>query len=64
MKAGLYAEFTITNEDLGVEYINRFNVSVYSTYYSGWMLLADKGNVSELSMFGMMGDFMRIFIKA
>ena len=49
VKAGLYAEFTITNEDLGVEYINRFNVSVYSTYYSGWMLLADKGNVSELS---------------
>lgn len=48
-KAGLYAEFTIKNEDLGVEYINRFRVSVYSTFYSGWLLLADKGNVSGLS---------------
>ena len=49
VKSGLYAEFTITNEDLGVEYIHRFKVSVYSTYYSGWGLLADKGDVSELS---------------
>ena len=55
MKAGLYAEFTITNEDLGVEYINRFNVSVYSTYYSGWMLWQIKVMFPSCPMSGMMG---------
>lgn len=49
VKAGLYAEYTIKDEDTGVEHIFPFRVSVFSTFYSGWMLLADKGSTSELS---------------
>lgn len=49
VKAGLYAEYTIKDEDTGIEYILPFKVSVFSTFYSGWMLLADGGSKSELS---------------
>ena len=46
----MYAEFVITDEDTGVEYITQFRVTVSSVYERGWMLLADQGETSMLSL--------------
>ena len=50
VKANMYAEFVITDEDTGVEYITQFRVTVSSVYERGWMLLADQGETSMLSL--------------
>jgi len=49
VKAGLYGEFIVKNEDTGVEYMTLFRVNVKSAFSSGWLLLADHGDHSELS---------------
>lgn len=50
VKANMYSEFTITDEDTGVEYITQFRVTVSSVYERGWLLLADQGTTSMLSL--------------
>lgn len=50
LKSGMYAEFVITDEDTGVEYITPFRLTVASVYERGWMLLSDQGATSMLSL--------------
>ena len=50
LKSGMYSEFVIKDEDTGVEYITPFKVTVASVYERGWMLLADQGETSMLSL--------------
>lgn len=48
IRAGLYGEFVITDEDTGIEYITLFKVTVKSEFQSGWVMLADGGDRSGL----------------
>lgn len=62
VKANMYAEFVITDEDTGVEYITQFRVTVSSVYERGWMLLADQGRLLCCRWSGMTRSFTKTLI--
>lgn len=49
VKPGLYADFSVIDNQTGIKTLVKFRVNVSTEFYNGWLLLSDEGDHSELT---------------
>ncbi len=49
VKPGLYADFSVIDNETGLKTMKKFTVNVSTPYYNGWLILSDEGDHSVLS---------------
>lgn len=49
VKPGLYADFSVIDNQTGIKTLVKFKVNVSTEFYNGWLLLSDEGDHSELT---------------
>ncbi len=49
VKPGLYADFSVIDNETGIKTMKMFTVNVSTEFYNGWLILSDEGDHSVLS---------------
>lgn len=57
VKPGLYADFSVIDNETGIKTMKKFTVNVSTPYYNGWLILSDEGTYSTLSYIRNDGTF-------